>query len=158
MKKLNVLLAAAALLASSGAMAGQFGIGMCEYSMSGRTGDVLWGVKDASTMADSAYEQMVKYCSSDENLQRARVALSKMPEFPDEQAAPLPEEGVNMDEATDTYQACVLGATDDGKAYLKMLGTYHGNARMLGVLRKAHSYGYNVARTYRDCSNYVMGY
>lgn len=157
---MKAIIIAAALLASSGAMAGQFGIGLCEYSMSGRTGDVLWGVKDASTMADSTYKQMVSYCSSDENLQRARVALSKMPEFPTEEVAvaPIPEDGVNIDEATDTYQACVLGATDDGKGYLKMLGNYHGNARMLGVLRKAHSYGYNVARTYRDCTNYVMGY
>jgi len=158
MKKLNVLLGAVALLASSGAMAGQFGIGVCEYTTSGRTGEVMWGVKAAHRMNDSTYQQMVKYCSSPVNMQQARVALAKQPEMPVAVAQPLPAQGVNIDEATDTYQACVLGATGDNVAWLRMVSGYATDARMQGVLRKAHSYGYNVARTYRDCTNYVMGY
>jgi hypothetical protein len=158
MKKLNVLLGVAALLASSGAMAGQFGIGMCEYTTSGRTGEVMWGVKAAHRMNDSTYEQMEKYCSSPVNMQQARVALNKQPEMPAAVAQPLPAQGVNIDEATDTYQACVLGATGDGKGYLKLVSSYGGNVTMQQVLRKAHSYGYNVARTYRNCTDYVMGY
>lgn len=152
------LIVTAALFASSGAMAGQFGIGMCEYTTSGRTGEVMWGVKAAHRMNDNTYEQMVKYCSSPVNMQQARVALAKQPEMPAAVPEPVSTEGVNIDEATDTYQACVLGATGDGKGYLKLVSSYGGNVTMQQVLRKAHSYGYNVARTYRDCNNYVMGY
>lgn len=158
MNKLNVLLGAAALLASSGAVAGQFGIGLCEYATSGRTGEVMWDVKGASSMDDGTFKQMQDYCSSPVNMQRARVELNKQPEMPVAQPAALPAEGVNIDEATDTYQACVLGATGDSKGYLRLVSGYGGNARMQQILRKSHSYGYNVARTYRDCSNYVMGY
>lgn len=158
MKKLHMVAGAVLIVASSGAMAAEFGIGLCEYTVSPRSGDVMWGVKTASTMDDSTYAQMEKYCSSTVNIQRARVELANQPEMPVADPAPLPAQGVNIDEATDTYQACVLGATGESAAWLRMVSGYAGDARMQGVLRKAHSYGYNVARTYRDCTNYVMGY
>jgi len=176
MKKLFV--AAALFSASTGAYAFEpfhFGIALCEYSWSERTDSLLVGSKMNPNFPDDVLKRQEEYCSSKDNVRAAVEAHNKYLKSIQEQReseeraqrwAASPEgrraqaanDGVNIDEATDTYQACVLGATDDGKGYLKMLGNYHGNARMLGVLRKAHSYGYNVARTYRDCTNYVMGY
>ena len=149
------LIVATALVASSGAMAAEFGIGLCQYTVSPHNGEVMWGIKGASVMDDNTYEQMQKYCSSTENMEHARMELSKQPVA---DPAPLPAEGVNMDEANDTYRACVLGAAGDNVAWLRMLSGYANDTRMKGILHKAHSYGYNVARTYRDCNNYVMGY
>lgn len=171
MKKLFV--AAALFSASTGVYAFEpfhFGIALCEYSWSERTDSLMVGSKMNPNFPDDVLKRQEEYCNSKENVRAAMKAHDKYvvsereQEMRDKEYSPegrrvnAANDGVNIDEATDMYQACVLGATDDGKGYLKMLGNYHGNARMLGVLRKAHSYGYNVARTYRDCTNYVMGY
>jgi len=175
MKKLFV--AAALLTASTGAYAFEpfhFGIALCEYSWSERTDSLLVGSKMNPNFPEDVLKRQEEYCSSKDNVRAAVEAHNKYLKSMQEQReseeraqrwAASPEgrraqaaKNAVTAEATDTYQACVLGASDDGKGYVKLVSSYGGNARMQLTLRKAHSYGYNVARTYRDCTNYVMGY
>lgn len=156
----SIIVAVALLAASTSAYASEpfhFGIALCDYSWSERTDSLLVGTKMNPAVPDDVWQREMKHCNSKENVAAAMQAHAKYMTSVSAQPAPLPPEGVNMDEANDTYRACVLGASDDGQGYLRLVSSYGGNARMLSALRKAHSYGYNVARTYRACTNYVMG-
>lgn len=113
--------------------------GTCYYLQNSETG------KAFLALGNAVPESLYKECENNGSQHRAEKDLIKHP-----------QRNV-MQEATDTYKACVLGASDDGQGYLRLVSSYGGNTRMLKVLRKAHSYGYNVARTYRACTNYVMG-
>lgn len=42
-----------------------YGIGMCEYSYSGSSDRVMYGVKNAYRMPENVYKQQDKYCGSE---------------------------------------------------------------------------------------------
>lgn len=122
------------------------------YEEKTNTGDTCYYLQNSETgkaflaLGNAVPESLYKECENNGSQHRAEKDLIKHP-----------QRNV-MQEATDTYKACVMGAEVNGAGFAGLVSNYKGNIRMINTLRKANSYGYNVARTYRDCTNYVMGY
>lgn len=97
----RLILAATLALVSTHAAA--FGIGMCEYAKSERTGAIMAGVKMAYTMPEDVYESQLKYCQSADNMRRAAQVLSQEPEERIEQ----PVQAGNYDGAVQRFKRCI---------------------------------------------------
>lgn len=137
-----------------------YGIGMCEYSYSGSSGSVMYGVKNAHSMPEDVYKQQDKYCSSKENIDKAEEQLKKWKALP-ESAGEEPQyqeqpKDDNYNRGLDLFNACIAGVEMDTDAYVHILDKYRGKKDVY-VMAKAYDYGRINGRSVRDCTNYVMG-
>ena len=138
-----------------------YGIGICEYAYSERTGSIVYGVKRYASMPEEVYEQQVKYCSSKENLSKAESQLTKWKNSSEaEFSVKQPQSTSSYNRAVDMVSACVSGSQADVSEFQNILKKYIGQKdgiRSVELIRRSYEYGRTVARNDSDCTAYAMG-
>lgn len=138
-----------------------YGIGLCEYAYSERTDSILYGVKGASSMPEKIFRQQEKYCSSVENLSKAKNQLMKWKALPEhERPVNSPQMTSNYNRAVDMVDACIAGSQVDASKFQSILKKYinqNGSLHSVELIRRSYEYGRTRARDNSDCTAYVMG-
>lgn len=138
-----------------------YGIGMCEYTYSERTDSILYGVKGASSMPEEILRQQEKYCSSEENLSKAKNQLKKWEALPEnERPVNTPQMTSNYNRAVDMVDVCIAGSQVDASKFQSILKKYigqNGSPNSVELMRRSYEYGRTRARDASDCTAYAMG-
>ncbi len=116
---------------------------VCYYTQNSETGNPFLAL--GNIVPDSVGEE----CQNNGSYKRAKDDLKKHPQE---------SEMSNYDRGVDIYKACVAGAETDPGAFGNVLRRYRNKPSDINKMRKSFEYGTHVARSERDCVNYVMGY